>query len=226
MGPPQDRQSRERVQGPSGPRPSGRSASLGHCTAPRGGAERRSAASEGRGLARQARSRGGRFVRRRRPRCRLCLLKGCERPFHSSRAQARYCGAPCREEARRWRLWRARQCYRATDNGQARRRAQSRRYRERVRQRREATRHAREEGASDRREGERPADFSKKISCSRPGCYELFDLHPRSPLQKFCCALCRQALGRVLQRERRWRRRRGPWARRGADAGHETLGGG
>src|SRR5208337_2916799 len=51
------------------------------------------------------------------------------------------------------------------------------------------------------------ADDSEKIPCSRPGCYELFPPQRRSPLKKFCCALCRQALRRVRQREARWQRR-------------------
>ena len=48
------------------------------------------------------------------------------------------------------------------------------------------------------------AGNSEKIPCSRPGCYELFPPDRRSPLKKFCCALCREALRRVRQREARW----------------------
>jgi hypothetical protein len=52
-------------------------------------------------------------------------------------------------------------------------------------------------------------DFSGK-SCRRPGCYELFRPQPHEPEQRFCCAACRRALRRVLEREARWylRRRR------------------
>jgi hypothetical protein len=56
-------------------------------------------------------------------------------------------------------------------------------------------------------EGHQEADDSEKLPCSRPGCYELFSPSRRSPLKKFCCALCREALRRVLQRETRWQRR-------------------
>ena len=57
-----------------------------------------------------------------------------------------------------------------------------------------------------------PADDSEKSPCARPGCYELFVPVPRCPHQRFCGCLCRNALRRVIQCERRWgrRRKRGP----------------
>lgn len=147
-----------------------------------------------------------------RPRRRLCLLKGCEQPFQPKHPQARYCSEACRQAARRWRAWRARRRYRATERGKACRRRQCCRYRERVRRRQEqpADRPAQPLQVTDPvpagREGQRPADDSKKSSCCRPGCYTCFDLAPRSPLQRFCSSLCRRALRRVLEREARWRR--------------------
>ncbi len=143
-----------------------------------------------------------RFAGTSRPRRRLCLLKGCEKSFQPSYPQARYCSEACRQAARRWRAWRARQRYRATDQGKACRRGQSRRYRERIRRRGAA-----DLTVSEGREGQRPAHVCKKSSCDRPGCYTCFDSHPRSPLQRFCSSLCRRALRRVLEREARWRRR-------------------
>jgi hypothetical protein len=85
-----------------------------------------------------------------------------------------------------------------------------------VRQRRESQRAVAEEAAAEPREGQRPAARGEESSCARPGCYELFVLTPRSPQQRFCSCLCRQALRRVLQREARWgrRRKRGPAGRR------------
>ena len=71
----------------------------------------------------------------RRPRARLCLLKGCEQRFHPRNSCQRYCSPNCREEARKWSRWRAQQRYRATAAGQEKRNGQSRRYRERVRSR-------------------------------------------------------------------------------------------
>jgi hypothetical protein len=150
------------------------------------------------------------------PRWRRCLLKDCEQFFKPEYAQARYCSAACQDAADRWRHWRARQTWRKTEKGRECRRRQSCRYRQRVRERREAEQAAAEEVAPAECEGERPADASEKSSCARPGCYELFVPAPRSPRQRFCSCLCRQALRRVLQREARWGRRRkgGPRSRR------------
>src|SRR5437867_8397074 len=71
----------------------------------------------------------------RRPRARQCLLKGCERRFHSEHARQRYCSPECREAAREWSEWKARQTYRATASGKQKRNGQSRRYRERLKNR-------------------------------------------------------------------------------------------
>lgn len=72
-----------------------------------------------------------------RPRMRRCLLKGCENRYRPHQALQRYCSAECRQAARAWSRWKAQQRYRATAAGQAKRRGQSRCYRERVRSRQE-----------------------------------------------------------------------------------------
>lgn len=139
---------------------------------------------------------------------RRCLLKGCERWFQAARPQARYCSAECRQAACRWRRWRAARQYRASPQGRECRQAQSRRYRERQRASRLNGTPA---AAETPCEGQRAAEIPEKVpscSCSRPGCYVEFELHPRSPQQHFCSLACRQALRRVLQRERRHRERR------------------
>jgi hypothetical protein len=88
-------------------------------------------------LENQPRSRGpppagrGPQRRARRPRQRLCLLKGCEQAFRPKHLLTRYCSAQCREQARQWREWKARQRYRQSQGGKQRRQAQSRRYRRR-----------------------------------------------------------------------------------------------
>jgi hypothetical protein len=80
------------------------------------------------------RTRGGpRWVRR--PRRRVCLLKGCGRVFRPQQPMGRYCREACQTEARRWRQWKARRRYRQSPNGKQKRQAQSRRYRERRRER-------------------------------------------------------------------------------------------
>jgi hypothetical protein len=144
---------------------------------------------------------------------RVCLLKGCEQPFQPSHPLNRYCSKSCQEAARDWQRWRAARCYRSTPQGRQQRREQSRRYRERQQLRRaaEAAEQAAKEEAAAEREGQRCVDFSEDFSgtpCRRPGCYELFQPQPRSPLQCFCCCSCRRALRRVRDREAHWRHRR------------------
>jgi len=73
--------------------------------------------------------------RTRRPRSRMCLLKGCGRVFRPEHPLARYCSEHCRNEAAQWRQWKARHQYRRTARGKQIRRAQSRRYRVRQRER-------------------------------------------------------------------------------------------
>lgn len=136
-----------------------------------------------------------------RGRARICLLKGCEQWFSPPHPLSRYCSQACADAARLWSRRQAAQRYRASEPGKQRRRQQARRYRERVRQREAAL------ASPTVGEGHQEADDSEKIPCSRPGCYERFAPERRSPLKKFCCALCREALRRVRQREARWQRR-------------------
>ena len=139
---------------------------------------------------------------RQAPACcreRLCLLKGCERPFQPRHPLARYCSASCRRAARRWSQWRANRHYRASDQGRCHRREQSRRSRIRA-----AERRCSESAGECQREGYHKAAVSKDFCCPRPGCYECFTRNSRSPLQRFCSFLCRRALWRVLLRESRW----------------------
>ena len=89
----------------------------------------------------------GRQRRARRPRHRVCLLKGCGRFFRPRQPLARYCSEACRAEADRWRQWKARRRYRQSPNGKQKRQAQSRRYRARREERpsaRKRCRHRRE----------------------------------------------------------------------------------
>ena len=67
---------------------------------------------------------------------RVCLLKGCEKPFQPSHPLSRYCSQSCQDAARQWRRWRAARRYRSTPQGRQQRCVQSRRYRERQRLRR------------------------------------------------------------------------------------------
>jgi hypothetical protein len=83
----------------------------------------------------------------RRPRMRLCLLKGCELHFHPQQARQRYCSDRCREAARKWSCFKAQERYRRTAAGQQKRTHQSRRYRERVKSRKPAAPEANNEAA-------------------------------------------------------------------------------
>ena len=65
-------------------------------------------------------------------------------------------------------------------------------------------------------EGQRPAADCEFFCCERPGCEERFARSSRSPCQKFCSPSCRQALRRVIERERRWRQRARPLRRQRA----------
>lgn len=80
-------------------------------------------------------SRQPRRPRARRPRSRVCLLKGCTQTFRPDHPLERYCGDECRERARQWREWKARQRYRQSNEGKQKRRAQNRRYRLRIKSR-------------------------------------------------------------------------------------------
>jgi hypothetical protein len=73
--------------------------------------------------------------RARRPRSRTCLLKGCGRVFRPNHPLSRYCSEHCRNQAAKWREWKARRQYRQTANGKHVRCAQSRRYRIRLKER-------------------------------------------------------------------------------------------
>jgi hypothetical protein len=154
----------------------------------------------------------------RRPR--RCLLKGCDRLFRPTHPLCRYCSLDCRQAARRWQCWRAQQKYRATANGQQHRQKQARAYRQRrgppgPRPPRPPPSTEPSGATSDPpdapREGKRLAEAGQEIpvaSCDRPGCYVLFAAGTVYNPRRFCCALCRRALRRVLQREQRYRQRR------------------
>jgi predicted nucleic acid-binding Zn ribbon protein len=143
--------------------------------------------------------------RSRQPRSRACLLKGCEKRFRPTPPMARYCSEGCREKARRWSQWKSRQRWRRSENGRKKRREQSVRHRERLR--RSGRVRSRPEGGARGSSQGASANFFFVNTCDRPGCYERFERTRRSPLQRFCSHDCRRALERVLERERRWKKR-------------------
>jgi hypothetical protein len=138
--------------------------------------------------------------RRRRPRMRQCLLKGCPQRFRPRQASQRFCGDRCRKAARGWARWKTQQRYRRTRSGREKRKVQNRRYRERVRSRKPPEPEA--VGTSAR---VTTPELSCGDCCDRPGCYARYLRARRSPLQRFCSPACRRAVERVEQRERRWK---------------------
>lgn len=82
---------------------------------------------------------GGCKHRVRRPRSRVCLLKGCHCVYRPQHPLTRYCGEACREQARRWQEWKAQRRYRQSAGCKEKRRAQSRRYRGRLKARNRKT---------------------------------------------------------------------------------------
>ena len=152
------------------------------------------------------------------PRQRLCLLKGCEKPFRPARPQARYCSRECQAAARLWRRRRASERYRQTINGRENRQAQKRKYRSRRAegQRAEAAQTGLRstpdpQCASGVQQpgGQRPATEFGFFCCDRPGCEVHFPRPHLISRRRYCSPSCRQALRRVLERERRWRLRLG-----------------
>lgn len=147
-----------------------------------------------------------RQVRQFHCRRRRCLLKGCTNFYRPKHPQSRYCSAECRALARRWARARARRRYRASTRGKAHRRAQSGRYRERCKTRRARALHV-PEAEKESCEGDQGSAREEVFLCARPGCYELVQPELRSPGKCFCSRGCCRALGRVHERERRWRAR-------------------
>jgi hypothetical protein len=135
------------------------------------------------------------------PRWRTCLLEGCGRRFLPCCGRRHYCSEACQDAARRWWEWKAQQQYRSSEKGRQRRREQSRRWRER---RREAGKPLKNPPA-EQSSGAGVGHPQKRISCDRPGCYARFEATARSPRQRFCSPLCRNALRIAWAREERWR---------------------
>jgi len=138
------------------------------------------------------------------PRLRRCLLAGCGCSFRPCCARKYYCSPECRAKARAWSQQQAQEKYRASEQGRACRREQSRRYRERGRQRCAIAENAVGGRPARARVGHQHPPRGRKICCHRPGCYNRFVRTPRSPLQGFCSPLCRQEIRRVRALEQRW----------------------
>ena len=136
----------------------------------------------------------------RRPRTRVCLRKGCGRKYQPRRWNQHYCQDPeCLRLVRRW---------------QAAKRQAKRRQDEAVQSEHAEAERARRQRATSSPQAPKPAEiaaarghaakiFSPTPMCDRPGCHEPVTKSGRSQAH-YCCHACRQAVRRVVDRERKW----------------------
>jgi hypothetical protein len=137
----------------------------------------------------------------RRPRARICLRKGCGHKYQPRRWNQRYCQDPeCRWQVRRWQAARRQARRRLDDAAKAQHAAAQRARRQRGPSLPQAPKNP--EVAAAR--GHAAKILLPTPLCDRPGCYQP-SLKSVGKPACFCCAACRQAVRRVLDRERKWR---------------------
>ena len=142
-----------------------------------------------------------RRTRPRRPRTRVCLRKGCGGTYQPRRWNQRYCHDPqCQRLVRRWQAAR-RQARRRQDAAAKAQHAEAQRAR---RQRIGCAPQAPQNATVAPARGHAAKIILPTPMCDRPGCHE----PPQKAVDKpacFCSPACRQAVRRVLDRERKWR---------------------
>ena len=144
-----------------------------------------------------------RCARGRRPRARICLRKACGRRYQPRCWNQRYCQEPdCRRQVQRWQAAR-RQARRRQDEAAKAQHAQAQRAR---RQRTLTSPQAPANPEVVAARGHAAKSFLPTPFCDRPGCYEP-PLKSGRNQARYCCQACRQAVRRVLDRERKWRYR-------------------
>jgi hypothetical protein len=142
-------------------------------------------------------------TRPRRPRPRVCLRKGCGRKYQPKRWNQRYCqDAECLRLVRRWQAAK-RQATRRQDEAVKAEHAQAQRAR---RQRTAASSQSPQAPEVASARGHAARIFSPSVLCDRPGCHEAPPKSGRNQA-RYCCDACRQAVRRVLDRERKWQMR-------------------
>jgi hypothetical protein len=139
----------------------------------------------------------------RRPRARICLRKGCGRKYTPRCWNQCYCQDPeCLRLVRRWQAAKRQAKLRQDEAVKARHAQAQRARRRRVISLPQPPKKPKVAAAR----GHAAKIFFPRPFCDRPGCFE-------SPLKsnrnqaKYCCAACRRAVGRVLDRERKWLKR-------------------
>ncbi len=142
-------------------------------------------------------------TRPRRPRPRLCLRKGCGRLYQPRRFNQRYCQDPeCLRLLRRWQAAR-RQARRRLEDAVKAQHAQAQRCAPSARS--SAPQPPKKHQVAAAR-GHVATIFLPHPLCQRPGCYAPPPKSGRNQA-RYCCPACRQAVRRVLDRERKWRSR-------------------
>ncbi len=140
---------------------------------------------------------------RRRPRPRLCLSKGCGRKYTPQRWNQRYCQDPeCLRLVRRWQAAK-RQAKRRQDDAVKAQHSQAQRAR---RQRAKSSPQPPQKPEVAAARGHAAKIIFPTPLCDRPGCHEPPPKAGRNQA-RYCCPACRQAVRRVLDRERKWRQR-------------------
>ena len=142
-------------------------------------------------------------ARARRPRPRICLRKGCGCKYQPRRWNQRYCqDSECLRQVRRWQAAR-RQAKRR--RGEAAKTQPAEAQVARRRRTRTALQPPKEPEVTSKRGHAAEIIFATPL-CGRPGCHE----PPVKSIRNrgcFCSPACRQAVRRVLDRERKWRSR-------------------
>lgn len=142
---------------------------------------------------------------------RICLRKGCGRIYQARRWNQRYCQRPeCLKLVRRWQAAKRQKERRRRPEARATHAAAERQ--RRARRPAEGSRQTRsqctpksdddQDQAPDQGAWSRSRNFSAPF-CDRPGCYEAVRSSCRCQA-RYCSDDCRQAVRRVLDRERKW----------------------
>ena len=152
---------------------------------------------------RQGTGKHRRRARGRRARPRICLRKGCGRKYQPRCRHQRYCQDPeCLREVRRWHAARRKARHRQDADVKIKH-AQDEKAR---RQLAKSASQTVENPKLAPARGHAAQTFLALPLCDRPGCHEHPASSPRN-LARYCCPACRQAVRRVVDRERKWRHR-------------------
>ena len=147
-----------------------------------------------------------RKARRRRPRPRICLRKGCRCKYLPRCWNQRYCQEPeCRRQVRRWQAARRQANHRQNAFAKARHAEAEKLHRQQAKLASQVDQKPEVMPARGHADGSTENPFSAPL-CDRPGCYDPSVPSIRNPAS-YCCPACRQAVGNVHDRERKWRLR-------------------